>query len=98
MNNNPIEYKVIDVAPSADTVVFAGECDFIGAIITTILSAHPVAIEDGTGGAVVGQFLATSVVGTKVDGMGVRVSAITVAGNASSTGTMVVAYRPYTKV
>lgn len=90
---NKISYAVVDLAPAADVVVTAQECDFIGAIVLTVLSAHTVDIEAGTGGDRIGAFVASSAVGIKVDGMGVRVSAITVAGNASSTGILLVAYR-----
>lgn len=91
--NNPISYKLIDLAPTADTVVTTQPCDFISARVTTVLSAHAVAIEAGTGGDVVGHFLASSAVGVTVAGDGIRVPALTLAGDALSTGVVLVAYR-----
>lgn len=92
---NPIEYAVVDLSASADTVVTAEECDLIYARVTVVMSAHEVALENGTGGDVVDVFPASSAVAVERDFKGgIRMSSgITVAANASSTGTIVVAYR-----
>jgi hypothetical protein len=91
--NTKISYVLADLAPAADTVVTTQECDFISARVTTVLSAHAVAIEATTGGDVIGHLAASAAVGTTVAGDGIRVPGITLAGDAASTGVVLVAFR-----
>lgn len=93
--NKPILYKLVDLAPTADTVVVLEECDLMWARVTTVMSAHPCAIENGNGGDVLGTFLASAAVGVEFDfKAGIRMlNGINMAGNVSSTGVILVAYR-----
>ena len=91
--NNPINYKIIDLSTSADNVVTTQPCDFIHIRVLEQLSSQEVDVEAGTGGDVVCTIPALAERGVTCAGEGIRLPALTLAGNILSTGTVLVAYR-----
>lgn len=88
-----VVYTEIDVSTATSQVVTSAEAKFIGAWVTTALSAHAVDVTDGAGGTVVRQFPASSGVNTEVEGHGVYMAnGIVLACNASGTGKIIVAF------
>lgn len=76
------------------TTVYDGPCIYYGATVTTVLSAHTIAIADNA--TPIDAFAASAAVGTSHNfATGIRCeTSLKVAPNASSTGTIAVYYRP----
>ena len=90
------EATYLSVDTSANTTtVYTGPCIYYGAVVTTVLSAHTVIIQDGTG-TTLDQFAASAAVGTKVSWpVGVRCeTSLVVNPDDASTGNITVIYRP----
>jgi len=86
------EYSVVDLSDNT-TVVYTGRCMLRRLIITTVMSAHAILVED-TGTNVSG-LAASGAVGTNQDcGDLLCLTGITVTPNASSTGIMTVVFKP----
>ena len=89
-----VEHATVNTATDS-TTVFNGPCIYYGAVVTTVLSAHTVIIQDGTG-TTLDQFAASAAVGTKVSWpVGIRCeTSLVVNPDDSSTGNITVVYRP----
>jgi hypothetical protein len=84
------EYAIVDLAPG-DAVVCADPCILVSIHLNTDLSAHALTIKDGA--TSVYTIKASSGHGTHIDFDSVEFAGgITVAPNASATGTIVVVY------
>ena len=91
-DDSGVLYGIVDLSDNS-TVVYAGPCYFIGAIVTTITSAHVCPIQDGT--SVIAATIATAPVGTEINGHRVRCATnLTVDPHDDATGIMVVYYEP----
>lgn len=90
-----VQYATINLATATSQVVFADQCEFIGVWPSVAMSAHVATITDGAAGTLLKTVPASSAVTVELSGMGVVAPAgLVVASNASSTGTIIVAYRP----
>jgi len=89
-----VNFLEVDVSDGTSQAVLSTPCEFVGAWVTTVLSAHTVDVTNGASGTVVRQFAASSAVNSEVDGMNVYCeNGIVLACNAAGTGKIVVAYR-----
>lgn len=86
-------YQVVNAATDS-TTVYTGPCIFYGAVVTTVLSAHVLPIQDGS--TILFNFAASAAVGTLISlPVGVRFdTSIVVDPNDAATGVIVVFYRP----
>lgn len=87
------DYSVVDVSTDS-TTVYTGPCIYYGSIVTTVLSAHALPIQDGT--TVIDSHAASAAVGTAhLLTHGVRCStSIVVDPDNAATGIITVFYRP----
>ena len=82
-----------DVSTDGPTTVYAAPCILQGIYISTVLSAHAVAITDGA--STVFNLPASMAAGTLLKFPGIRFATdLRVAPNASSTGVVIFLYRP----
>lgn len=87
------DYAVVNVADDS-TTVYTGPCIYYGSIVTTVLSAHALPIQDGS--TVIDSFAASSAVGSvHLLTHGVRcATSLVVDPNDAATGRITVFYRP----
>jgi hypothetical protein len=87
------DYAVVDVATDS-TTVHTGPCIYYGSIVTTVLSAHALPIQDGSN--VIDSFAASAAVGEDhLLTHGVRcATSLVVDPDNSATGRITVFYRP----
>lgn len=87
------DYLVVDVATDS-TTVYTGPCIYYGAVVTTVLSAHALPIQDGSN--VIDSFAASSAVGSShIWNHGLRcTTGIVVDPDNAATGRITIAYRP----
>lgn len=75
------------------TTIYNAPCIYLGAVVTTALSAHVVLIKDGSN--VIDAFPASAAIGTNHDFGGVRCeTSLVIDPDDSSTGNMTVFYKP----
>jgi hypothetical protein len=86
------DYAVVNVADNS-TTVYASPCIYYGSIVTTVLSAHALPIQDGT--TVIDSYAASAAVGTAhLLTHGVRCASLVVDPDDAATGRITVFYRP----
>lgn len=87
------DYAVVDVADNS-TTVYTGPCIYYGSVVTTVLSAHALPIQDGSN--VIDSHVASAAVGTAhLFNHGVRcATSLVVDPNDAATGRITVFYRP----
>jgi hypothetical protein len=87
------DYAVVNVADDS-TTVYNGPCIYYGSIVTTVLSAHALPIQDGT--TVIDSYAASAAVGSAhllIHGVRCATSLVVDPDNAA-TGRITVFYRP----
>lgn len=87
------DYLAVDTSGNS-TTVYTGPCIYYGAVVTTALSAHVVLIQDGT--STIDNLAASSAIATRSSPTaGIYCStSLIVNPDDSSTGNIVVWYRP----
>ncbi len=85
------QYTVVDLADDA-TTVYTGPCVLYGLVVTTILSAHPLEVKDGS--VVIAALKDTAVVGVTTSYAGIRCdTSLVVDPDNSASGRVTVIWR-----
>jgi hypothetical protein len=87
------DYSVVDVGNNS-TTVYTGACIYYGSVVTTVLSAHALPIQDGS--TVIDSYAASAAVGSShLFNHGVRcATSLVVDPDDAATGRITVFYRP----
>ena len=87
-------YTEIDVSAGTSQNVTTDDAVFVGAWVSTALSAHAVTINDGASGTNVHTLAASAAIGDKVEGHDIRMAnGINLVCDALGTGKIIVAWK-----
>jgi hypothetical protein len=92
--SNQVYYKAVNLATATPVSVTTVPSELISIRPSVVMSAHAVTVLDGASGTLVGTLTASSAVTAKFEYDGITLNnGIQLVPNASSTGTVIVAYR-----